>query len=350
MTIKHITVTIGGAVAAVALASLGVAAQVDAPPQDAPPAGLRGGVDDNNRRMGEVRGQDPRDDDFSQAEGNSESRAERDGSLPDQRALPDPRDVPDARAMPDERARAGEEADDRDLPEGDLDRDNDGTIDRTEQARDRDGDGRVDEGAPMEDGIFMGGGQLRDDGSAPAPSRPQSETDARVRAEAERDAQMRSGASSDGRTGAGARTSDDDVAEGGPQVAMLVADGRIERVGVDGAAHAHFTLVNRGSQDELMAISTRTASETSLRVAPDRNDPRVTQLVTDGVPVLNGTSMEFAESGNVAVLCGMSPNVKDGDTVNVTLWFDKAGAIEVPFVVGGEEALTSTEEVFVDDE
>lgn len=112
--------------------------------------------------------------------------------------------------------------------------------------------------------------------------------------------------------------------------AMGVNDAVISVHGAVGAGY--FTLVNDGPADKLIAVSSSIAKTVEMHVSETKNEMMsMRRLETVDVPA--GGSVDFAPGGKHLMLFEVAPNLTEGQDVQVTLTFEKAGAKDFTFAV-----------------
>jgi copper(I)-binding protein len=90
----------------------------------------------------------------------------------------------------------------------------------------------------------------------------------------------------------------------------------------------YVTIVNHGAPDALLAASTSAASMVELHeVVHEGGVMKMRPLPRFDVP--GGGRLEMKPGGHHIMLLGLTRDLKPGDTVSVTLTFDKAGRMTV---------------------
>ncbi len=100
------------------------------------------------------------------------------------------------------------------------------------------------------------------------------------------------------------------------------------------AGAAFMTLTNEGPEDDrLIAVASDAAQRVELHttVADDGGVMRMTRI-EDGIPVPAGGMAELKRGGDHVMFMGLTRPFLDGETLAVTLTFEKAGdiAVEIP--------------------
>jgi copper(I)-binding protein len=98
--------------------------------------------------------------------------------------------------------------------------------------------------------------------------------------------------------------------------------------GAGGNGAVYVTIVNHGAPDALLAASTSAASMVELHeVVQEGGVMKMRPLPRLDVP--GGERLEMKPGGHHIMLLGLTRDLKPGDTVSVTLTFDKAGRMTV---------------------
>ena len=102
-----------------------------------------------------------------------------------------------------------------------------------------------------------------------------------------------------------------------------------------GAGAIYFTLRNAGgAADRLVETSTTVAKRTEIHTHVMRdNVMRMTKI--DHVKLPAKSTATFKPGGHHVMLMGLEKPLKEGDTVSLTLRFEKAGSVTVPVKVRG---------------
>lgn len=100
-----------------------------------------------------------------------------------------------------------------------------------------------------------------------------------------------------------------------------------------------FTVQNTGKTDDrLIGAASDVAGHMEVHeMSMDGNVMKMRQL-KDGLPIPAGKTVELKPGGYHVMFMDLKKPLKEGDTVNVTLTFEKAGKVEVPLVVGAPNA------------
>jgi hypothetical protein len=98
--------------------------------------------------------------------------------------------------------------------------------------------------------------------------------------------------------------------------------------GAGGNGAVYVTIVNPGAPDALLAAATSAAATVELHeVVQEGGVMKMRPLPRFEVP--GGGRLEMKPGGYHIMLLGLTRDLKPGDTVNVTLTFDKAGRMTV---------------------
>jgi periplasmic copper chaperone A len=97
----------------------------------------------------------------------------------------------------------------------------------------------------------------------------------------------------------------------------------------------YFTLMNHGAVDDKLLSATSPASETvELHETQMDGDVMKMRAIEGGVALAAGATVEFKTGGMHVMLVGLKAPLKEGDTIQVELNFEKAGMIKVDVPVG----------------
>jgi len=101
-------------------------------------------------------------------------------------------------------------------------------------------------------------------------------------------------------------------------------------------ASGYMTIKNNGSAaDRLIGGSTDAAARVEVHEMSTKDGVMTMREVKDGLPVAPGATVKLAPGGFHLMLVDIAKPVKQGDTVTVTLTFEKAGKKEVALRVLG---------------
>jgi len=107
-------------------------------------------------------------------------------------------------------------------------------------------------------------------------------------------------------------------------------------------AAAYFTVKNKGaSADRLQSVSCSCAAGAAFHITTHKDGMTSMEEAPDGFPLPAGQTLVFAPGGNHVMLTGLTGAPKEGDFVDLTLTFAKAGPVvlKVPVrdtVLGGD--------------
>lgn len=97
-----------------------------------------------------------------------------------------------------------------------------------------------------------------------------------------------------------------------------------------GNSAAYMTLVNSGgSADRLLSAATDVAATVELHESKMVDGVMQMNPVQGGIPVPANGQAELKPGGLHVMLIGLTRDLKDGETVKLTLTFEQAGTIEV---------------------
>lgn len=97
---------------------------------------------------------------------------------------------------------------------------------------------------------------------------------------------------------------------------------------------AYVTIANKGSTaDRLLSASCTCATATTLHTMKMNGTVMEMAEAKDGFEILSGDTLTFVPGGNHIMLEGLTERPKEGDKVDVTLVFEKAGPITLSMPV-----------------
>mgnify|MGYP005757852129 FL=1 len=95
------------------------------------------------------------------------------------------------------------------------------------------------------------------------------------------------------------------------------------------------TIANKGGEDDkLVSATSDKAGEVQLHEMAMEGDVMKMRQLTDGIAIPAGETVELKPGGLHLMFFKVSEPFKEGETVNVTLTFEKAGAVDVALPVG----------------
>jgi copper(I)-binding protein len=104
----------------------------------------------------------------------------------------------------------------------------------------------------------------------------------------------------------------------------------------------YLTIANKGGEDDrLVAATSPTADKVEIHSMEIVNDVMVMRAVVGGVAIPAGAAVELRPGGLHLMFFKVSEAFKDGDSVAITLEFEKAGKVEVALPVrksGGDHS------------
>jgi periplasmic copper chaperone A len=102
------------------------------------------------------------------------------------------------------------------------------------------------------------------------------------------------------------------------------------------AAGAYLTLTNTGNEaDTLTSVHSEAASEVSIHSMSIEDGVMKMAPVEGGLSVIPGEVLKLEPMGYHLMLTGMEQPFAEGQCVEMTLDFDKAGPLKVQFNIGG---------------
>ncbi len=94
------------------------------------------------------------------------------------------------------------------------------------------------------------------------------------------------------------------------------------------------TIVNNGSEDDrLISASAGFFAKAEMHEMSVVDNVMTMREQEGGIPIPAGATVEFRPGAFHVMFMGLKEPLKQGETVSVTLIFEKAGSIEVPFIV-----------------
>lgn len=104
----------------------------------------------------------------------------------------------------------------------------------------------------------------------------------------------------------------------------------------------YLTLDNKGaSDDRLIGIRSDRAKSTEVHQMSINNGIMTMRPVVGGLPIPAGQTVELKPGGYHIMFMDVAEPFKQGETIGATLTFEKAGSVDVQFVVGGASARMS---------
>eukprot|EP01032_Pedospumella_encystans_P006381 gene6381-7640_t len=95
------------------------------------------------------------------------------------------------------------------------------------------------------------------------------------------------------------------------------------------------TITNKGGEDDrLLSATSAQAGEVQLHEMAMEGDVMKMRQLNDGIAIPAGETVELKPGGLHLMFFKVSDPFKEGATVNVTLTFEKAGAVDVVLPVG----------------
>lgn len=122
--------------------------------------------------------------------------------------------------------------------------------------------------------------------------------------------------------------------------ALAITAGKIEITGAwsrpapqGGNGVGYVTLANKGGPDRLVSASTPVAGRVEFHESMVMNGKAMMHAQPRGLPLAAGKTAALAPDGWHIMMIGLKKPLKVGETVPVTLKFEKAGAVQVAFKV-----------------
>lgn len=105
------------------------------------------------------------------------------------------------------------------------------------------------------------------------------------------------------------------------------------------AAGGFLTIENKGNEaDRLLSASSPLTAATQIHEMKMDGDVMKMAELADGIEIPAGGKLEFKPGGFHIMFMGLDRQVNEGETVKITLTFDKAGAVEVELPVQAADA------------
>lgn len=129
-------------------------------------------------------------------------------------------------------------------------------------------------------------------------------------------------------------------------MSVAAADARIGDIEIDQAyskamipgskvAGGYMEITNSGtSPDRLVSASTSFAGETQIHEMKVENDIMTMNEIPGGLEIPPGQTVELKPGGLHVMFMDVATASKEGDTIRTTLTFEKAGSVDVDFIVG----------------
>jgi copper(I)-binding protein len=104
----------------------------------------------------------------------------------------------------------------------------------------------------------------------------------------------------------------------------------------------YLTIENTGTEpDRLVSASSLAASDTQIHEMGMEGDVMKMRRLPVGLVIAPGETVTLAPGGLHIMLMGLKSPLKEGDTLTITLTFEKAGSVEVPLPILGAAAKTA---------
>lgn len=101
------------------------------------------------------------------------------------------------------------------------------------------------------------------------------------------------------------------------------------------AGGAYLTITNTGSaEDRLIAGSTPMAGRVEIHTMTVQDGVMIMREVEGGLVIPAGGSVDLKPGGYHVMLMGLTDGLTEGETVDITLVFEKAGSVSLAFPVG----------------
>ena len=106
------------------------------------------------------------------------------------------------------------------------------------------------------------------------------------------------------------------------------------------AGAAFMTIANTGGQDDkLVAASTSSAKMTEIHETKMEDGVMKMRMMMGGLPIPAGGEVELKPMGLHVMMMGVTEKLVEGETLTLTLTFEKAGSIEIAVPIAGPGAM-----------
>ncbi len=100
-------------------------------------------------------------------------------------------------------------------------------------------------------------------------------------------------------------------------------------------AGGYLTIINHGKTDDrLVSVTSDRAADVQLHEMAIENDVMKMRELSNGIAIPAGSTVELKSGGLHVMFMKVKRPFKEGDMVKATLVFEKAGPVEVEFMVG----------------
>ena len=104
-------------------------------------------------------------------------------------------------------------------------------------------------------------------------------------------------------------------------------------------AGGFLTLTNKGAEDDrLVSVTSPIARESQIHEMGMENDVMKMRQLVDGLLIPAGETVTLAPGGYHLMFMGLNAPIAEGDSVPVTLTFEKAGTITIDLIAAGSAA------------
>jgi periplasmic copper chaperone A len=99
-----------------------------------------------------------------------------------------------------------------------------------------------------------------------------------------------------------------------------------------------FTVINHGKVDDrLLSVTSPVSSEVMLHEMKMEGQVMKMNTLPDGIAIPAGTELSLAKGGYHVMFMNPNPPFRQGDMVKATLTFEKAGKVDVEFMIEGRD-------------
>lgn len=106
---------------------------------------------------------------------------------------------------------------------------------------------------------------------------------------------------------------------------------------------AFVTITNQGSVDDrLISATAPVGSEVQIHTIAHSDGVMTMRQLPDGLPIPAGQSVALEPGGHHLMLMGLTEPLVQGETLDITLRFEQAGDVTLPFAIGAINAAGGT--------
>ncbi len=106
------------------------------------------------------------------------------------------------------------------------------------------------------------------------------------------------------------------------------------------AGAAFMTIANTGAEDDkLIAASTAAAKKTEIHETKMQDGVMKMRMLMGGLAIPAGGKVELKPMGQHVMMMGVTEKLVEGETLTLTLTFEKAGSVELAVPIAGPGAM-----------